>query len=139
MFKLLKDLFQRQVSDTTIQHVELGLLKLDGSLWSGAFVWDGREIQFCIAGTRLGPDDRLVATLQEVIHEFAERERMARAFIASHDSLIDAEDFTFCSINVLWPKRPECYIFEYRMVEDEYGIWRVEFQGVEPKYLGRDD
>jgi hypothetical protein len=139
MFKLLRSLFQPQVSEVTVQHDELGLLRLDGSLWSGAIVSEGREIQFCIAGTMLAPDEQLVANLQRIIKHFADREGAARAFIASHDPRIDANSFSFCSINVLWPKRPECYYFEYQMVEDEYGIWRVEFEGVEPMYLGRDD
>ena len=112
MFKLFRSFFQPKESEIEIQHDEFGLLKLDGSLWSGAVVRDGRKVQFFIEGTSLGPDDRLVATLQEVIQHFPERENEARAFIASHDPLIAADSFTFCSINIFWPKRPECYYFD---------------------------
>ena len=139
MFKLLRSLFQLQGSEVSIQRSDLGVLKLDGSLWSGAVVRNGRKIKLWIAGTRLGPDDRLVASVKEVLQQFAELESAARAFVTSHDSRIDATLFTFCSINVLWRKRPECYYFEYQMVGDENGTWRVEFEGVEPKHLGRDD
>jgi hypothetical protein len=139
MFKLLRSLFRPQVGEVSYRHDELGLLRLDGSLWSGAVARDALEIKLFVGGTTRGPDDRLLASLQDVIKDFAERERIARVFIASHDSLIDANSFRFCSINVFWPKRPECYYFEYEMVGDEQAIWRVEFEGVAPKYLGRDD
>lgn len=138
MFEGLRALF-RDPPPLEMQHPELGLLKLEGPLWNGELVRDGRKIKFVIAGSRAGPDDRLLATLREIVGRLPERESLSRAFIASHDSRIDPGDFSFCSIDILWPKRPDCYYFEYKMAGDEYAIWRVEFQGNAPKYLGRDN
>ena len=72
MFKWFKTLFQLP-PHREIQHPELGVLALDGALWHGEVAQRERKIAFCISGTKLEPDNRLLATLGEVIDHFSER------------------------------------------------------------------
>lgn len=121
-------------------HREFGLLLGEEGLWSGTACQHGREIRFTIAGTGAGPDPRLLDRLPRILSDFSRLESSARELLCPPDASLSAApgDFTFRSVDLLWPDEPDCFTFEFALDGDEGAIWRVEFHQGQPKYTGRD-
>jgi len=49
------------------------------------------------------------------------------------------EKFTFCALDLLWEDQPDDFAMEFELAGDTDGVWRVEFQNGQPKFVGRDD
>ena len=122
-----------------IQHLEFGALTLDGELWNGQVQRDGQSIDFIIAGTKIGPDIRLVERLREIIRRFPEFNRVALEYIHLNEPSLPQEQFSFESLDLLFEKKPEIFGMGFTLSNDPDGCWRVEFDNERPQFVGRDD
>ncbi|MFN0055163.1 MAG: hypothetical protein ACKV0T_23565 [Planctomycetales bacterium] len=138
MFQRLRSLFAAK-PPVEFRHPEFGLLKHDSGLWNGEAQRDGRSIGFCIAGTDTAPDSELLDQVRDVIECFPEVERAALEFLRALDPSVRPGAFKFYLLSFLWEDKPHLYTLEFSLAGDDHGIWRVEFESGEPKYVGRDD
>ena len=141
MFQRLKALFEKRPlpEPPEFRHPDLGLLTFDSGLWSGKVHWDGRDISFVISGTESSPDSILTNALLSLLNRFPQTESSALQFLCSPDVPVTINEFTFQSVNFLWPDTPDNFTLEFTLEGDPYAIWRVEFESGQPKYSGRDD
>jgi len=114
-------------------------LTFDSGLWSGKIHRHGREIPFVLAGTESGPNSTLVDALLSLLGGFQQTESTALQFLCSPGVPVTAKEFTFQSLNFLWPETPDRFTLEFTLQGDTYAIWRVDFEAGSPKYTGRDD
>ncbi|HSY17339.1 MAG TPA: hypothetical protein VK815_03355 [Candidatus Acidoferrales bacterium] len=138
MFERFKSLFAAKPPVEYV-HPEFGVLVLDSELWSGKVHRDGRDIRFYVGGTATTPDDELLDRFRDLLGRFAEVERKALDFIRTKEPTVRLGDFTFYSLDFLWEDKPDIFAMEFERAGDDDGIWRVEFERGEPKFVGRDD
>jgi hypothetical protein len=141
MFKWIKKLFEPKPPEPPqeFQHEQLGVLLGEEGLWSGRVQRHGRDIPFVVGGTEAAPDRHLLDVLLGLLMKFPDLEASALQFLCPPEAPVEPNDFTFQSIDVLSPKRPGCFTLEFSLEGDDGAIWRVEFEGEQPKYTGRDD
>jgi hypothetical protein len=138
MFQRLKLLFAAKPA-VEFRHPEFGVLTLDSGLWSGEAQRDSRSIRFCIGGTDTAPDTGLLDRVRELVGRFPEVERTALDFLRAQDARVREGEFEFYSLDFLLEDKPHLYTLEFTLAGDDDGIWRVEFESGQPKYVGRDD
>lgn len=127
------------VPDVEFRHPEFGVLTCDSGIWSGDAQLDGRTVRFSVGGTEIAPDAGLLDRVRELLRRFPEVERSALDFLCAPDLRVRTEDFAFYSLDLLWADKPQQYTLEFTLAGDEDGIWRVEFEGDQPRFTGRDD
>ena len=138
MFQRLKSLFVAK-PPLEFRHPEFGVLTLDSGLWSGEAQRGGRRIRFCIAGTDTAPDAGLLDRVCEFLGGLAEVERTALDFLRAPEASLRQREFEFYSLDFLWEDKPHLYALEFMLAGDDDGVWRVEFESGQPKFVGRDD
>jgi hypothetical protein len=138
MFKRLKSLFAAK-PPVLYQDTEFGVLTLESGVWGGQATHQGRSIRFYVGGTQVSPDEGLLNRVRALISRFAEVERSAIDFLLAQDERVQRGEFEFYSLDFLWEDKPHLYALEFTLTGDEYGIWRVEFDNDQPKFVGRDD
>jgi hypothetical protein len=130
---------QSRKPSRTLQHPELGTLESSyGKLWSGKTQWDGRTVNFTLAGSEEGPAPVLVERLHGVRTKFGELENEAIAQLHLDDEAGQGA-FTFENLTFLWKEKPDLFEMEFYQAGDEDGTWRVEFKQGKPTVVGRDD
>lgn len=142
MFQRLKSLFAKPTKPPVeFRHAEFGALCLidESGLWSGETRIGDRDIRFFIGGTAVTPDAVLIERLRELLERFSKVERAALEFLCAQDAHVRDLDFEFYSLDFLWEDKPHLYTLEFTLEGDEDGIWRVEFENHEPRFIGRDD
>lgn len=138
MFQRLKSFFAAK-PPVEFQHPEFGVLTLDSGLWSGEVQRDGKGVRFHIGGTDTAPDAGLLDRVRELLGRFPEVQRSALDFLRVQEASVRQGEFEFYSLDFLWEDEPHLYSLEFTLAGDDDGIWRVEFENGEPKYVGRDD
>lgn len=141
MFKWLKAVFQTRPPDppAEFRHASLGVLSGEEGLWSGRVREHGRDIPFVVGGSEAAPDPHLPDVLLGLLTTLPDLEASILEFLCPPQAPVKPSDFTFQSVDLLWPQRPECFTLEFALEGDLGAIWRVEFVDGEPKYSGRDD
>jgi len=137
MFQRLKSLFAAK-PPVQYQHPAFGVLTLDSGVWGGSTQHGGREIRFYVGGTETAPDAGLLQRVRDLVARLPEAERAALDFIRSQSPAVTGE-FTFYSLDFLWEDKPHIFAMEFTLAGDDDGIWRVEFEHEQPKFVGRDD
>lgn len=138
MFQRLKSLFAAK-PPVEFRHPEFGVLRLNSGLWSGEAQRDGRSIRFCVGGTDTAPDAGLLDRVRELLGRFRDVERTALDFLRAQEASVCDGEFEFYSLDFLWEDKPHLYTLEFTLAGDGDGLWRVEFESGQPKYVGRDD
>lgn len=137
MFQRLKSLFAAK-PPAEYHHPQFGVLTLDSGVWSGIARQNDQEIRFYVGGTDSAPDAGLLQRVGELLERFPHVERAALDFIRSQSPAVTGE-FTFYSLDFLWEDKPHMFAMEFTLAGDDDGIWRVEFEHGQPKFVGRDD
>lgn len=138
MFQRLRSLFAAK-QPVEFRDAEFGVLTLDSGIWIGEAQRGGRSIRFCIGGSGTAPDDGLLDRVRELVRCFPEVENTALDFLRAQDASVRQGRFEFYSLDFLWEDKPHLYTLEFTLAGDDDGIWRVEFESGQPKFVGRDD
>lgn len=141
MFKWLKTVFETQppTPPAEFRHASLGLLSGEEGLWSGRVRQHGRDIPFTVGGTEAAPDPHLLDILLGLLMRLPDLKGSALQFLCPPEVPVEPSDFTLQSVDLLWPKKPECFTLVFTLEGDPGAIWRVEFVDGHPKYSGRDN
>jgi hypothetical protein len=138
MLERLKSLFAAK-PPVAYQDPDFGILTLESGLWGGQALHEGRSIRFYVGGTQASPDRGLLNRLRKLINCFGVIERSAIDFLHAHGEGAQHGEFEFYSLDIMWEDKPHLYALEFALSGDEHGIWRVEFDNDQPKFVGRDD
>ncbi len=142
MFDWLKAIFEVRSSKSPAEfrHSELGLLLGEEGLWRGQVRRHGRDISFVVCGTETVPNPRLLERIPNLLAEFPGLEVAALQLLCPPDPPVPIEpsEFTFQSVGLFVPDKPNDFTFEFALDRDPGAIWRVEFHDGQPRYTGRD-
>lgn len=126
-----------------IAHPALGTLTQEGEdSWQGSLERDGLTLEVVLAGDQDGPFPQQVARLRNVVDNFAACRQRVVDFLASELASVPEtkpSDFYVTGLWFLWSDRPEYFIVQLALRGDEYGLWKLEFDGERPLFLSRDD
>jgi hypothetical protein len=136
---IFKDFRESRKLRREMDHPTLGILTLEGELWSGKTEREGIEIPFRVAGSSEGPDRKLVERLTWFLDKFSDFQRTAVEFIRKQEPEVARGVFTFSAVSFLWETKPDHFGMEFDLAGDDESIWRVEFVGGRPHFVGRDD
>ena len=140
MFEYLKSLFEpKSKRPGKFSHPALGVITFESGIWCGETLRDGRRLRFYVGGSVTAPDSGLLDCVERLFERFPEVERTAIEFIRAAEDETRLSKFTFDSLNFLWEDKSQFYALEFTLSGDDFGIWRVEFEGDQPKSVGRDD
>jgi hypothetical protein len=138
MFERLKSLFAAK-PPAEFQHPEFGKLVNDAGVWSGQARQRDRVVRFYVGGTDTVPDAELINRVRAFVGRLDEVESKALDFIRKESPELSVGKFSLYSLDFLWEDKPDVYALEFSLDGDDDGIWRVEFEGEQPKFVGRDD
>jgi hypothetical protein len=139
---IARHFFRERNPVRTLRHPRLGVLESDGydpTLWRGQLRGNGSPIQFCIGGSREGPDGRLAGSLAEVAARLDAVEREAGDFLREREPEIGGATLDPHQLDFSDDRRPDEFAFEFVAGSDDARIWRVEFVGGKPVAHGWDD
>jgi hypothetical protein len=124
-------------------HAALGRLTYrDNGIWDGSVPTDGIVLDIAIAGDHGGPFAAQVERLLRTIADFAGlRQTVSDCLQRILKSVPDVgpESFRIRGLWFLWPKKPDYFMVQLALEGDEFGLWKLEFEGPRATYLSRDD
>jgi hypothetical protein len=144
LLRWLACFFASQASPTqTIAHSELGTLSYDDSgFWNGIIQTDGTALTFALCGDSSGPFPEQARRLQNTVADFGTLRNTVYDSLASRLKTVAEvrpEEFRIHGLWFLWPTRPDYFIVEMALEGDQFGLWKLEFEGQRATHLSRDD
>jgi hypothetical protein len=154
MFDVIKRLlsWDDRPIEAEVEHPVLGRLRYsrDSEDWESDNA--ALPFQFSIAGNRgsafqrIAPDARLMAHAERVAQDAPEFARMVRQFLEHEverqgrlsglaEEVASLEIAKLC---LMWPERPDDGMIQFTGPNDELRLWRCDYVGRTPKWLGFD-
>ena len=126
-----------------MEHPELGMLNWDGeSYWSGSRTIDGNRIEFFVDGTEESIFSEPAEYCAVILNRFAIYLESALDEIASTEaiSIIDARQrFRPTQVfSISKEKNGTFFYLELADKEDEFALWRIQFENDVATYVGCD-
>jgi len=122
-----------------VRHPTYGLLTGDGGVWTGTARSSGWEVRFTVSGTDSAPDENLLQRVGDIIGRFPELERRAVEHLREHEVGIGKGALDVYGLDVAESDHPDDFTLEFVADADDSRVWRVEFEGGQPKRTGFDD
>jgi hypothetical protein len=122
-----------------MRHPTYGLLAGDGGVWTGTARSNGREIRFTVRGTDSVPDENMLQRVGGIIGRFPELERRAVEHLREYEVEIGKAALDVYGLDVAESDHPDDFTLEFVADADDSRVWRVEFEGGQPKRTGFDD
>ena len=99
-------------------------------------------LEIAVAGDSKGPFPAQVEGICNTVADFSGLQQRVNRFLeAELKSLpkVVPENFRIRGLWFLWPKVPDYFIVDLRLEGDEFGLWKLEFEGKQATNLSRDD
>ena len=122
-----------------VEHPTFRLLTGEGGIWSGTTRIDGREIHFAVPGSDSAPDEQLLRRVVEIVGRFADVERRGAGQLRKQEAETRNAPLEVYGLEVTDGTGPDDFTLEFLADGDDSWVWRVAFQGGEPRLTGFDD
>ena len=122
-----------------VEHPTFRLLTGEGGIWSGTTRIEGRDIHFTVSGSDSAPDEQLLRRIGEIIGRFADVERRGAEHLRKQEAETRNATFEVYGLEVKDWSGPDDFTLEFLADGDDSRVWRVAFQGGEPRLTGFDD
>lgn len=124
-------------------HSSLGELEYqDEGWWDGKREVDGQIIEYSVEGTETEVYEDLAVHCNEILSNFSFYFDKSLKKIVSELSITETEArrrFSPDSLSGFWRRGDNTmFYFCFKDIENEYAIWRVQFDNGVPEYLGCD-
>ena len=147
MFRWLRKSSRSRTPREPILDPVLGALNpRDGKGWSARLHLDGKEIELLIGADDGPPMDEMIETARMWTREWnaqyprvVDYLRKELSPLVEMGESLDPEKFVVETIQIQWSKRPNTCMLYLSYPGDEWRLWHIDFDGLDPSGLAFDD